>query len=46
FNSANSTYFCPWYTISKKEQGNLDQEWTIEKRIEALKIKPNTYPEH
>ncbi|CAG8735342.1 37031_t:CDS:2 [Gigaspora margarita] len=44
FNAPNSTYFCLWYTISKKKHGNLNQEWTIEKNIEVLKINLNTYP--
>ncbi|CAG8814582.1 44095_t:CDS:2 [Gigaspora margarita] len=33
-------------TISKKEHSNLNQEWTIEKNIEALKINLNTYSGH
>lgn len=36
FNAANSDYFCPWCLCKKSEQGNLNSNWKISKKIEDL----------
>ena len=38
FNAANSLYFCPWCTISKKQIADFNQEWSISKQINKLKV--------
>src|SRR5437763_9881230 len=40
FNSANSLFFCPWCTISKKEVADIYKEWKISKQINHLDICP------
>ncbi|RIA91377.1 hypothetical protein C1645_119592 [Glomus cerebriforme] len=42
FNSANSTFFCPWCTIFKKEIADTNKEWTITKQMKNI----NTYNGH
>ncbi|RHZ83410.1 hypothetical protein Glove_94g12 [Diversispora epigaea] len=37
FNSANSKYFCPWCLCTKKDIGNINKTWTIEKNIDQIK---------
>ncbi|RIB02903.1 hypothetical protein C2G38_2049701 [Gigaspora rosea] len=36
FNAANANYFCPWCLCSKKEIGNKDKIYVIEKTMEQL----------
>ena len=36
FNSANSLFFCPWCTVSKKEVADIYKEWKISKQIDHL----------
>ncbi|CAG8723262.1 35782_t:CDS:2, partial [Gigaspora margarita] len=38
FNAANANYFCPWCLCSKKEIGNKNKVYVIEKTIEQLQI--------
>ena len=42
FNSANSLFFCPWCTISKKDVANINKEWKISKQMDNL----DTYNGH
>ncbi|CAG8760946.1 24299_t:CDS:2, partial [Cetraspora pellucida] len=37
FNAPNATYFCPWCLCTKKEIGNKDKMYKIEKNINQLK---------
>ena len=46
FNAANSLYFCPWCTISKKQIADFNQEWSISKQINKLKDDHNVYNGH
>jgi hypothetical protein len=46
FNAANSTYFCMWCLISKKQQGDLNTDYTICKSMENLKNNFKTYNGH
>ncbi|PKC16476.1 hypothetical protein RhiirA5_369844 [Rhizophagus irregularis] len=36
FNSANSLFFCPWCTITKKEISDIKKEWLISKQIDNI----------
>ncbi len=46
FNSANSQFFCPWCTISKKQVADINQEWPILKKMDELNINCNAYNGH
>src|SRR5436189_2959042 len=46
FNAANSIYFCPWCTISKKQVGEINLEWQISKEMDILKNDFNAYNGH
>jgi hypothetical protein len=46
FNSANSQFFCPWCTISKKQVADVNQEWPILKKMDELNINCNAYNGH
>jgi len=46
FNAANSLYFCPWCTISKKQVANINQEWLISKQMNQLNQNCNAYNGH
>ncbi|GBC34703.2 hypothetical protein GLOIN_2v1477112 [Rhizophagus irregularis DAOM 181602=DAOM 197198] len=36
FNSANSLFFCPWCTITKKEISDIKKKWLISKQIDNI----------
>jgi hypothetical protein len=38
FNSANANYFCPWCLCTKKDIGDKNKVWTIEKNINQIKL--------
>lgn len=46
FNSANSQFFCPWCTISKKQVADVNREWPISKKMDELNINCNAYNGH
>jgi hypothetical protein len=45
-NCANSTYFCPWCTVTKHDQGDLSKDWKITKNMDNLKENATCYPGH
>ncbi|GES84262.1 hypothetical protein GLOIN_2v1778530 [Rhizophagus clarus] len=36
FNASNANYFCPWYLCTKKDIGNKNKVYTIEKNMNQL----------
>ncbi|CAH1769593.1 1755_t:CDS:2, partial [Entrophospora sp. SA101] len=38
FNAANSNYFCPWCNCNKSQQGKLNLNWSISKKMEELSV--------
>ncbi|CAH1769552.1 16493_t:CDS:2, partial [Entrophospora sp. SA101] len=45
FNAANANYFCPWCLCMKKDIGNKEKAYKIEKNMEQLQT-PNPPPGH
>ena len=45
-NCANSTYFCPWCTVTKHDQGDLSKDWKITTNMDNLKENATCYPGH
>ncbi len=46
FNAANSNFFCPWCSCSRKDLGNKEKQWIINKNMEQIVAKPDTYSGH
>nr|CAG8564224.1 9403_t:CDS:2 [Entrophospora candida] len=45
FNAANANYFCPWCLCMKKDIGNKEKAYKIEKNMDQLQT-PNPPPGH
>jgi hypothetical protein len=43
FNASNANYFCPWCLCTKKDIGNKDKTYKIEKNMEQLKADNNNH---
>lgn len=43
FNASNANYFCPWCLCMKKDIGNKDKTYKIEKNMEQLKADNNNH---
>lgn len=46
FNAPNAFNFCPWCSCTKDLIGDLDQNWTITKKIDQIKENYQNFPGH